>query len=91
MDIGLGVWTKAMKDIGFKRVITLEPQHMYFTWLESMSKGLSGLEVLKKDGYDWEAYNELKDPKYIGALENKDWSQGKIKKLFFYGEDFQTN
>ncbi|GAA5797175.1 hypothetical protein HPULCUR_002554 [Helicostylum pulchrum] len=72
---GLGVWTKAMKDIGFKRVITLEPQHMYFTWLEGMSKGVSGLDVLKKDGYDWEAYNDLKDPKYIGELENKDWSK----------------
>jgi hypothetical protein len=34
------------------------------------------IDVLKKDGYDWDAYNDLKDPKYLGTLENKDWSKG---------------
>ncbi|KAI8080891.1 ribosomal RNA adenine methyltransferase KsgA/Erm [Thamnidium elegans] len=81
---GLGVWTRAMKDIGFKRIITLEPQNLYFNWVEGMSKVSSGLEVLKKDGYDWEAYNDLKDPKYIGTMENKDWSKVHPD-LFFTG------
>ncbi|KAG2192502.1 hypothetical protein INT47_005067 [Mucor saturninus] len=73
---GLGVWTRALKDIGFKRVISLEPQVLYNHWMEGMAQESNGvLEVLKKDGYDWEAYNELKDPKYIGNMETKDWTE----------------
>jgi hypothetical protein len=42
-----------------------------------MSQESNGvIEVLKKDGYDWETYNELKDPQYLGLMENKDWSKG---------------
>jgi hypothetical protein len=31
---------------------------------------------LKKDGYDWQTYVELKDPEYLGSYINPDWSQG---------------
>jgi hypothetical protein len=43
-----------------------------------MSKESNGvLEVLKKDGYDWDTYTDLKeDPKYLNTMENKDWSKG---------------
>lgn len=56
----------------------MEPQVLYHNWMEGMAKESQGvLEVLKKDGYDWEAYSDLKDPKYLGNMEEKDWSKGK--------------
>lgn len=40
-----------------------------------MSEASNGVvEVLKKDGYEWETYLDLKQPEYLGSLENKDWS-----------------
>jgi hypothetical protein len=38
------------------------------------------IEVLKKDGYDWDTYNDLKDPQYLGLMENKDWSKGSLRR-----------
>ncbi|KAI8076545.1 ribosomal RNA adenine methyltransferase KsgA/Erm [Gilbertella persicaria] len=73
---GLGAWSTALKDVGFKRVISLEPQ----AGLSVESNGV--VEVLKKDGYDWETYQDLKDPKYLGNLENKDWSEVHPEILF---------
>jgi hypothetical protein len=76
--VGLGAWTSALKEVGFKRVIALEPQLIYYNWLEGMAKESDGvLEVLKKDGYDWDSYTDLKDPKYIGNMAMPDWSKGR--------------
>lgn len=81
-----------MKDIGFKRVISLEPQALYYHWMEGMAQESNGvLEVLKKDGYDWEAYNDLKDPKYIGNMETKDWSTGKKTTHFLLKKKKKTD
>lgn len=49
------------------------------------SKGV--IETLKIDGYDWEAYNELKEPQYLGTMENKDWSQGRL--IIYYKRSFR--
>ncbi|KAI8997693.1 ribosomal RNA adenine methyltransferase KsgA/Erm [Pilobolus umbonatus] len=81
---GLGLWTTAMKNIGFKRILTLEPQPFYRNWMkEQFSNESEGVvEVLKKDGYDWDTYVELKTSEYIGDLENQDWSQMHPNLLF---------
>lgn len=34
------------------------------------------IETIKKDGYDWDTYTFLKDPNYLGTLQNADWSKG---------------
>ena len=39
----------------------------------------STVELLKKDGYDWDTYIDLKKPEYIGNLVDNDWSRGKVK------------
>ncbi|KAI8643828.1 ribosomal RNA adenine methyltransferase KsgA/Erm [Parasitella parasitica] len=73
---GLGIWTTTLKDNGFKRVIALEPVPAYNNWMTGLSEQSAGIvEVLKKDGYDWETYINLKEPQYLGGLENKDWTQ----------------
>ncbi|CEP13273.1 hypothetical protein [Parasitella parasitica] len=72
---GLGTWTMTLKDNGFKRVIALEPVPAYNHWITGLSEQSKGIvEVLKKDGYDWETYIGLKEPQYLGELENKDWT-----------------
>lgn len=77
----MGVWTRTLKDMGFKRIIALEPQVQYHHWIDTMDTGPSKVvEAVKKDGYDWETYNILKEPEYLGLLEKKDWSEGKRKK-----------
>ncbi|KAI8990942.1 ribosomal RNA adenine methyltransferase KsgA/Erm [Mycotypha africana] len=83
---GLGAWTTALRNNGFKRIIALEPQNAYLNWMEGLSALSDGkIEVVKKDGYTWDTYNCLKDDtKYIGSLENKDWSQVHSE-LFFTG------
>jgi hypothetical protein len=43
--------------------------------LSEKSNGV--IDVLKKDGYDWETYTSLRDPEYLGTLANQDWSKGK--------------
>lgn len=74
----MGVWTTALRDNGFKRVISLEPQTVYHHWMEGLAQKSDGVvEVLKKDGYEWETYNDLKVPQYIGDMGNTDWSIGK--------------
>ncbi|KAI9473402.1 MAG: ribosomal RNA adenine methyltransferase KsgA/Erm [Benjaminiella poitrasii] len=75
MNPGLGVWTTALKDNGFKRTLSLEPFAPYFNWMQGLSEESNNkVEVLKLDGYDWETYNILKEPQYLGSLENKDWA-----------------
>ncbi|CAO3645893.1 unnamed protein product [Mucor hiemalis] len=82
---GLGVWTTALRDNGFKRVISLEPQTVYHHWMEGLAQKSDGVvEVLKKDGYEWETYNDLKVPQYIGDMGNTDWSIVHPK-IFFTG------
>ncbi|KAG1185673.1 hypothetical protein G6F36_006765 [Rhizopus arrhizus] len=73
---GLGIWTNALKEIGFKRVLTLEQQPNYFQWMKQVSETSNGvIETIKKDGYDWDTYTFLKDPNYLGSLQNTDWSK----------------
>ncbi|KAI9262770.1 ribosomal RNA adenine methyltransferase KsgA/Erm [Sporodiniella umbellata] len=73
---GLGTWTSALRDIGFKRVLALEPHAPYYNWVKTIESESGGvIELLKKDGYDWETYNILRDPKYLGNFQNDDWSQ----------------
>ena len=76
----MGVWTKALKEVGFERVIALEPQSLYHQWMERINATSDKkFEVLKKDGYDWDSYTELKDPKYgLDELADTDWSKGKL-------------
>ncbi|KAG0178446.1 hypothetical protein DFQ29_003457 [Apophysomyces sp. BC1021] len=72
---GLGVWTAALVNANFKRIITLEPHTQYFNKIEDLAKDSQGIvEAWKKDGYDWEAYVELKKPEYLGKLVNTDWT-----------------
>ncbi|OBZ87605.1 Mitochondrial transcription factor 1 [Choanephora cucurbitarum] len=73
---GLGAWTSAIKNVGFKRVLSLEPQPVYYNWMQQYSETTDGVvEVLKKDGYDWDTYQDLRAPEYLGQLERKDWSE----------------
>ncbi|KAL4212352.1 Mitochondrial transcription factor 1 [Rhizopus azygosporus] len=83
---GLGCWTRALKDIGFKRVISLEPQNVYYQWLQEEVFGPSEekVSIFKMDGYEWETYGELKRPEHLGNLVNTDWSQVHPN-LFFTG------
>lgn len=37
--LGLGAWTSALKDAGFKRVISLEPQAIYCNWMQVSIEG----------------------------------------------------
>ncbi|CAO0790720.1 unnamed protein product [Mucor circinelloides] len=72
---GLGAWTSALKDKGFKRVLALEPVPSYNKWITGLSEQSKGVvEVLKKDGYEWETYMDLRQPEYLGSLEDKDWT-----------------
>lgn len=34
--------------------------------------------MVKKDGYDWDTYLDLKKPEFLGNLVDEDWSKGKI-------------
>lgn len=34
--------------------------------------------MVKKDGYDWDTYLDLKKPEYLGNLVDEDWSKGMI-------------
>ncbi|KAI8367801.1 ribosomal RNA adenine methyltransferase KsgA/Erm [Choanephora cucurbitarum] len=78
---GLGAWTSAIKNVGFKRVLSLEPQPIYYNWMQQYSETTDGVvEVLKKDGYDWDTYQDLRAPEYLGQLERKDWSESIIPK-----------
>ncbi|KAI9254581.1 ribosomal RNA adenine methyltransferase KsgA/Erm [Phascolomyces articulosus] len=82
---GLGTWTTAMENAGFKHIITLENNPKYAKWMGDLAKGSEGVvELLKKDGYDWETYLELKKPEYIGNLADNDWSRVHPH-LFFTG------
>ncbi|CEI93494.1 hypothetical protein RMCBS344292_07726 [Rhizopus microsporus] len=83
---GLGCWTRALKDIGFKRVISLEPQSVYYQWLQEEVFGPleEKVSIFKMDGYEWETYGELKRPDHLGSLMNTDWSQVHPN-LFFTG------
>jgi hypothetical protein len=49
--VGLGAWTSALKEGGFKRVIALEPQTTYHHWLEVRSciKRLKRSQVDNRD------------------------------------------
>ncbi|KAF7724394.1 Mitochondrial transcription factor 1 [Apophysomyces ossiformis] len=73
---GLGVWTAALFNANFKRIITLEPHAQYFQQVEQIAQQSNGvIEALKKDGYDWDTYVELKKPEYLGQLINTDWTE----------------
>lgn len=51
---------------------------VYYHWMEGMAQESKGvIEVLKRDGYDWDSYTELKTPKYIGDMNMPDWSKGR--------------
>ncbi|CAO3646280.1 unnamed protein product [Cunninghamella echinulata] len=83
MNPGLGAWTAALFNGGFKKIFTLEPNVHYFEHVKTLaedSKG--GIIPLKKDGYDWETYNELKDEKYLGDLVDMDWTHVNQNILF---------
>ncbi|KAI9489465.1 ribosomal RNA adenine methyltransferase KsgA/Erm [Zychaea mexicana] len=82
---GLGAWTSGMVQAGFKRIITVENNAKYAKWMSDMAKESKGvIELLKKDGYDWDTYLELKKPNYIGDIADTDWSRVHPH-LFFTG------
>ncbi|KAI9027573.1 ribosomal RNA adenine methyltransferase KsgA/Erm [Phycomyces nitens] len=82
---GLGVWSNALVNNGFKRVYCLEPYAPYFKHLEELgSKSEDSIIPMKLDGYEWEVYSKLKEPQYLGGIETPDWS--KINpNIFFTG------
>ncbi|KAI8875102.1 S-adenosyl-L-methionine-dependent methyltransferase [Backusella circina FSU 941] len=79
---GLGYWTRALSDIGFKRILSLETQPHYNKWMQQSP--IPQTEVIRKDGYNWETFIDLKTPEYLGPLENTDWSQVH-QDIFFTG------
>ncbi|KAI8143708.1 ribosomal RNA adenine methyltransferase KsgA/Erm [Fennellomyces sp. T-0311] len=82
---GLGAWTGGMAEAGFNRIITLENNAKYAKWIADMAQGSDGvIELLRKDGYDWDTYLELKKPEYLGSLVDNDWSRVHPH-LFFTG------
>ncbi|KAI8089560.1 ribosomal RNA adenine dimethylase-domain-containing protein [Halteromyces radiatus] len=72
---GLGAWTSALFHGGFKKIYALEPNLRYFDHIQDLSDKSNGVLVpLKKDGYDWQTYVELRDDAYLGKLMTTDWS-----------------
>ncbi|KAI8381147.1 ribosomal RNA adenine methyltransferase KsgA/Erm [Radiomyces spectabilis] len=72
---GLGTWTAALANAGFKKILALEPQQHYYKHMMDVKTQAEDVIVpIKKDGYDWSTYVELKKPEYLGHLERPDWS-----------------
>ncbi|CAO3628347.1 unnamed protein product [Cunninghamella blakesleeana] len=71
---GLGVWTSALFNGGFKKIYTLEPAHPYFEHVKELADASKGAIIpLKKDGYKWETYVELKGKEYLGDVIDTNW------------------
>ncbi|KAI7851504.1 ribosomal RNA adenine methyltransferase KsgA/Erm [Circinella umbellata] len=80
---GLGAWTLGMANAGFKHIFTLENNPKYAKWMGDRAKESDGvIELVKKDGYDWETYLELKQPEYLGKFADNDWSRVHPNLLF---------
>ncbi|ORZ14118.1 ribosomal RNA adenine dimethylase-domain-containing protein [Absidia repens] len=73
---GLGVWTSALFNGGFNKIYSLEPNVNYLHEIQALADESDGSIIpLKKDGYDWKTYVELKDNTYLGKYINPDWSK----------------
>lgn len=70
----MGYWTRALSNIGFDRILSLETQPHYNKWMNESA--IPRVEVIRKDGYNWETFLDLKTPEYLSPLENTDWSKG---------------
>ncbi|KAI8335400.1 ribosomal RNA adenine dimethylase-domain-containing protein [Chlamydoabsidia padenii] len=82
---GLGAWTSALYNGGFNSIYSLEPVPSYMKLLEDLAgKSQGAIMPLKKDGYDWKTYVELKDQAYLGPLISSDWSKVNPN-IFFTG------
>ncbi|KAI7862415.1 ribosomal RNA adenine methyltransferase KsgA/Erm [Spinellus fusiger] len=80
---GLGVWTTALANYGFKKIVSMEPSLPYYTHMETVVEHPSNaINLLRLDGYNWETYNELKKDNYLGETESKDWSEVRRDLLF---------
>ena len=72
-----------MANAGFKHIITLENNTKYAKWMGDVANESEGvIELVKKDGYDWDTYLELKKPEYLGKFTDNDWSRGKSNFVF---------
>ncbi|ORZ20720.1 ribosomal RNA adenine dimethylase-domain-containing protein [Absidia repens] len=82
---GLGVWTSALFNGGFNSIYSLEPNVPYYKQIKSLADKSEGvIRPLKKDGYDWETYVELKDKAYLGSLMTRAWNKVN-QNIFFTG------
>ncbi|KAI9315768.1 ribosomal RNA adenine methyltransferase KsgA/Erm [Dichotomocladium elegans] len=73
---GLGVWAAGLVNAGCNRVLAVENNPKYAKWMASVADCSNGvIELVKKDGYDWETYVDLKKPEYLGSLIDNDWSR----------------
>ncbi|CAO3589872.1 unnamed protein product [Absidia cylindrospora] len=54
----------------------LEPSIPYLNEMQALANESDGSIIpLKKDGYDWKTYVELKEDAYLGQYINPDWSE----------------
>ncbi|CAO3591695.1 unnamed protein product [Absidia cylindrospora] len=82
---GLGVWTSALFNGGFHSIYSLESHLAYYKQIKALADESNGvIKPLKKDGYDWETYVELKDKAYLGSLMTSDWNKVN-QNIFFTG------
>ncbi|ORX53647.1 S-adenosyl-L-methionine-dependent methyltransferase, partial [Hesseltinella vesiculosa] len=73
---GLGAWTSALYNGGVQRIYGLEPAPAYINHLQELAAPAGeDISILKKDGYNWETYIDLKEDQYLGSLVDTDWSR----------------